>query len=103
MQDGSAIEVATVGNEGLVGHTVTTGGKKSPNRLILQIADGALRIEAGALRDEAARGGPAPGHRLNGPLTPCRPRGVLSAWVSRRPSLRRRGPVAGEDPDGRIR
>jgi len=37
--DGSAIEVATVGNEGVVGHTAATGGRTSPNKVIIQIKD----------------------------------------------------------------
>ncbi len=52
MQDGSAIEVATVGNEGLVGYGVTTPSKTSPQRVIVQIGDGGLRIEVEALRRE---------------------------------------------------
>src|SRR4051812_42547811 len=40
MQDGSAIEVATVGREGLIGHSVVGGGKTSPNKVIVQIGDG---------------------------------------------------------------
>lgn len=58
MEDGSAIEVATIGNEGLVGYSLTTGGMRSVNRVIAQIADGALRIEARILREEAVRDGP---------------------------------------------
>src|SRR4051812_35864284 len=58
MQDGSAIEVATVGDEGLVGHSAANGGKTSPNKVIVQIGDGGLRIEARALREEVARGAP---------------------------------------------
>ena len=57
MQDGSAIEVATIGNEGLAGHTAAGGGKISANKVIVQINDGGLRIEARALREEVARGG----------------------------------------------
>jgi CRP-like cAMP-binding protein len=58
MADGSAIEVATVGNEGLIGHTTVVGGKASPNKVIVQIGDGGLRIEARVWREEAARRGP---------------------------------------------
>jgi CRP-like cAMP-binding protein len=58
MQDGSAIEVATVGDEGLVGHSVVIGGKTSPNKVIVQIGDGGLRIEARVLQMQAARNGP---------------------------------------------
>src|SRR5690242_5270851 len=36
MQDGNAIEVATVGNEGLVGY-YATGVKRSPHRVIVQV------------------------------------------------------------------
>jgi CRP-like cAMP-binding protein len=50
MKNGSAIEVATVGNEGLVGHPAAEGVFISVNRVIVQVADGAWRIEAGALR-----------------------------------------------------
>src|SRR4051812_43204922 len=37
MEDGSAIEVATIGDEGVLGHTVARGGKWSPNKVIVQI------------------------------------------------------------------
>ena len=58
MQDGSAIEVATVGNEGLVGHTAAFGGgRTSPNKVIVQIGDGGLRIDAKALFAETERSG----------------------------------------------
>jgi CRP-like cAMP-binding protein len=40
MNDGSAIEVATVGREVRVGHTAAFGsGKRSPNNVIVHIAD----------------------------------------------------------------
>jgi CRP-like cAMP-binding protein len=57
MRDGNAIEVATIGNEGLVGH-YGFGGTSSPHRVIVQIEDGGLRIAAGALQDEGAKEGP---------------------------------------------
>ena len=57
MQDGSAIEVATIGNEGLVGH-YGFGGKTSPNRLVVQVGDGAHRIASRVLQEESARDGP---------------------------------------------
>jgi CRP-like cAMP-binding protein len=60
MTDGSAIEVATVGKEGMVGHTAATGHMMSPNKVIVQIGDRGLRIEAKVLREEIARGGPLP-------------------------------------------
>lgn len=58
MQDGSAIEVASVGNEGLVGHMAAFGGGTSSNKVIVQIGDGVLRIKAQALRQEAAQSRP---------------------------------------------
>src|SRR4051794_22132226 len=57
MQDGNVIEVATVGHEGLVGH-YGSGGKTSPHRVIVQIADGGLRIAARALQEASAKDGP---------------------------------------------
>jgi CRP-like cAMP-binding protein len=56
MEDGNAIEVATVGNEGVVGH-YGIGGKTSPHRMIVQIEDGGLRIAARALQEEGAKDG----------------------------------------------
>jgi len=54
MQDGNAIEVATIGNEGLVGH-YGIGATSSPHRIIVQIEDGGLRIAARALQDESEK------------------------------------------------
>jgi CRP-like cAMP-binding protein len=58
MADGSAIEVATVGREGLIGHTVVAGDRTSANRLIVQIPDGSLRIETKVFQNEFAYSGP---------------------------------------------
>jgi CRP-like cAMP-binding protein len=52
MRDGDAIEVATVGNEGVVGY-YGFGGKVSPHRVLVQVSDGGLRIPAGALQEAA--------------------------------------------------
>jgi CRP-like cAMP-binding protein len=54
MRDGNAIEVATVGNEGLVGHY----GRTSPHRVVAQLAGGGHRIASRSLQAEAVRGGP---------------------------------------------
>src|SRR3954454_7067871 len=43
MRDGNAIEVGTVGHEGLVGH-YGFGGQNSPHKVIAQVAGGARRI-----------------------------------------------------------
>jgi hypothetical protein len=57
MHDGNAIEVATIGNEGLVGF-YGIGGDTSPHRVIVQIEDGGLRIAARALQDESEKSAP---------------------------------------------
>src|SRR3954469_19228502 len=57
MRDGNAIEVATIGTEGLVGH-YGFGGKTSPHRVVVQVEDGALRIASRVLQAEALRDGP---------------------------------------------
>jgi CRP-like cAMP-binding protein len=57
MQNGNAIEVATIGNEGLVGH-YNTGGNRSLHRVIVQVEGGGLRVDAKTLQDEGAKSGP---------------------------------------------
>src|SRR3954454_15095275 len=56
MRDGNAIEVATVGHEGLVGH-YAFGGKTSPHRVIVQVDGGGLRIASRTLQEEAIKDG----------------------------------------------
>jgi CRP-like cAMP-binding protein len=63
MQDGNAIEVATIGNEGMVGH-YGFGGTRSAHRMIVQVENGGLRIGARALERQAAKD-----HRLRELLT----------------------------------
>ncbi len=58
MEDGSAIEVATVGNEGVVGMLAFLGAKTSPNEVIVQVEGDGLRMPAEALHEEASRDGP---------------------------------------------
>ncbi len=58
MDDGSAIEVATVGKEGVVGHTTLFAGKASPHETIVQVAGAALRIDTCCLEEEAERKSP---------------------------------------------
>lgn len=57
MEDGTAIEVANVGNEGLVGHLAATVAVTSVNKVIVQIGGGAWRIDSRTLRAEVARSG----------------------------------------------
>jgi CRP-like cAMP-binding protein len=59
MQDGSAIEIATIGNEGVVGHSIFDGDDNTSSYdVIIQIAGDALRMEASVLKQEATKEGP---------------------------------------------
>ena len=57
MKDGGSVEVGLVGNDGMVGLPVVLGDNISPNQAIVQIADGAMRMSADALREELKRQG----------------------------------------------
>lgn len=57
MEEGSGVEVGLVGSEGMVGLPVPLGDDVSPNQAIVQIAGGAVRMEAAALRDALKGGG----------------------------------------------
>lgn len=57
LKEGSGVEVGLVGNEGMVGLSIALGDDVSPSQAIVQIADGAMRMEASALRDELKGGG----------------------------------------------
>jgi CRP-like cAMP-binding protein len=57
LKDGGSVEVGLLGNEGMVGLSVVLGDNVSPNEAIVQIADGAMRMSADALREELKRGG----------------------------------------------
>jgi CRP-like cAMP-binding protein len=58
MEDGSAIEVATIGNEGLVGLGALLADKTSANEVIMQIAGDGLRMDIDVLEEEAGRDSP---------------------------------------------
>ncbi len=58
MDDGSAIEVATIGNEGIAGLSAFIGGETSPHEVMVQVAGDAMRIEAEVLKKEAGSDGP---------------------------------------------
>ena len=97
MRDGNAIEVATVGNEGLVGH-YGFGGKTSPHRVIVQVGDGGLPHRVAGLAGGGREGRPAQGpagglpHRVHGP-------GVAVGGVQRpAPAGAAVLPVAADDP-----
>ena len=57
MRDGTIIEVATVGREGLVGH-YGFGGKTSPHRVLAQVGGRARRIASRDLQELAEGDGP---------------------------------------------
>jgi CRP-like cAMP-binding protein len=52
MKDGGSTEIAVVGNEGLVGVALVTGGEKTPGRAVVQSAGSAYRILATRLKYE---------------------------------------------------
>jgi CRP-like cAMP-binding protein len=56
LEDGNIVEVATVGNEGIVGVPLRQGGSLSV-RAISQVAGSTLRVDADAFLAEVARGG----------------------------------------------
>ena len=57
MADGRAIEVATIGNEGMVGLMAFIGAKTTPNEVIVQVSGDGLRMRADVLEEEASRDG----------------------------------------------
>ncbi|HEU0014435.1 MAG TPA: Crp/Fnr family transcriptional regulator [Longimicrobium sp.] len=58
MEDGTAVETATVGNEGMVGLPVFLGADSMAGQAFCQVTGQAYRMPAGALREEVRRGGP---------------------------------------------
>lgn len=52
MSDGGMIEVATVGNEGLIGSPILDGAVTSPNRVFVQVPGDGWRIDTSALERE---------------------------------------------------
>ncbi len=58
MENGAAIEVATIGNEGMSGLSAFIGGKTSPNEVMVQVPGEGIRMSADVLKEEAKRDGP---------------------------------------------
>jgi CRP-like cAMP-binding protein len=58
MNDGTQIEVATIGNEGMAGIVAFMGGKESPHRMIVQVGGEAYRMDVKTFHDESTREGP---------------------------------------------
>jgi CRP-like cAMP-binding protein len=55
MDDGNAIEVATIGNEGMTGLSAFIGGETSPYEVMVQIPGDALRMRADAFKEAVDR------------------------------------------------
>jgi CRP-like cAMP-binding protein len=56
-KNGASMEIAAVGNEGIVGIELFMGGESPPNRAVVQSAGHAFRIKADIVKQEFARGG----------------------------------------------
>lgn len=57
METGMTAEMGLVGNDGVVGIALFMGGDTAPNRAVVQIAGGAIRMEARILQREFRLGG----------------------------------------------
>ncbi|AKU12126.1 cAMP-binding protein [Azoarcus sp. CIB] len=57
MEDGATVEIAMVGNEGVVGISLFMGGETTPSRAVVQSAGHAYRLTSQALKDEFDRVG----------------------------------------------
>ena len=58
MENGSAAEIAGVGNEGMLGVSLIMGGNTTPSRAVVQTAGEAYRLPVRRLLEEFNRGGP---------------------------------------------
>ncbi len=58
LKNGMETEVATVGDEGMVGLPAFSGARTAPRRAFWQLPGSALRMKASDLRRETRRGGP---------------------------------------------
>ena len=58
LENGSAAEVARVGNEGMIGLPLFLGISSSHTKVLVQIPGGALRMKAQVFRQQAALAGP---------------------------------------------
>jgi hypothetical protein len=57
MLNGASAEMGMVGNEGLIGVALLTGGESSHDRAVARRAGGAFRMKASAFQEESRRGG----------------------------------------------
>jgi len=58
MDDGRTVEVGIIGREGLVGINIFLGGVATPDKAIVQLSGGAMRMRAKDLRKELRFGSP---------------------------------------------
>lgn len=58
MEDGTAVEVATIGNEGMVGLPVFLGADRILGQAMVQIPGDALRMKADVFKDKVTPGSP---------------------------------------------
>ena len=56
-QSGATVEIAMVGNEGMLGLPVILGANKAPYQIMVQLPGDAVRIKTNAIRAEFKRGG----------------------------------------------
>jgi CRP-like cAMP-binding protein len=60
LDDKRVREIGVIGSEGMLGTAVALGVKTSPIRALIQLPGNAMRMTAGALREELKRGGTLP-------------------------------------------
>jgi CRP-like cAMP-binding protein len=60
MDDETVREIGVIGNEGMLGTALALGVKTTTTRALVQLPGTAMRMKAGALRDELGRGGALP-------------------------------------------
>ena len=58
LADGSSVEIAVVGNEGIIGVSLFMGGETTPSRAVVHSAGYAYRWSGKFLKDEFTLGGP---------------------------------------------
>lgn len=58
LADGSSVEIAVVGNEGIIGVSLFMGGETTPSRAVVQSAGYAYRWSGKFLKEEFTLGGP---------------------------------------------
>jgi CRP-like cAMP-binding protein len=58
MKNGDAVEIAVVGNEGMVGIPLIMGGNSTPSRAVVQSAGKGYRLQAQTMKDAFERSGP---------------------------------------------